>query len=70
MEALSEIDSALALAGLKRQVRSALVPGKEFSVTYDDPTIGKKQVEDIVGPIAERKGAIFSIEVEESVSFP
>lgn len=69
-EALSEVDSALATVGLRKQVRSVLVPGKEFTVTYDGPSIDKRQVEDLVSPLAERKGITFSVEVEESVSFP
>lgn len=69
-EALSEIDSALAAVGLRRQVRSVLVPGREFAVTYDGSSIEKRQVENVVGPLAERNGITFSVEVEESVSFP
>jgi hypothetical protein len=60
----------LATVGLRKQVRSVLVPGKEFTVTYDGPSIDKRQVEDLVSPLAERKGITFSVEVEESVSFP
>ena len=70
VEALPEIDSALAAAGLKRQVRSVLVPGKEFAVTYDGPTAEKGSVIEIIRPIAERYVIEFSVEVEESVSFP
>ena len=55
---------------MRKQVRSVLVPGKKFAVTYDGPSIEKKQVEDLVGPLAERNGITFSVEVEESVSFP
>jgi hypothetical protein len=69
-EALSEIDSALAAVGLRRQVRSVLVPGREFAVTYDGPSIEKRQVEKVVSLLAERNGITFSVEVEESVSFP
>ena len=70
VEALSVIDSALAAAGLKRQVRSVLAPGKEFAVTYDGPTTDKGKVIEIIRPIAERYVIEFSVEVEESVSFP
>jgi hypothetical protein len=69
-EALSDIDSALAAVGLRKQVRSVLVPGKEFAVTYDGPSIDKRQVEAVVSPLAERNGITFSVDVEESVSFP
>jgi len=60
----------LAAVGLRKQVRSVLVPGKEFAVTYDGPSIDKRHVENLVGPLAERNGIKFSVEVEESVSFP
>jgi len=70
IEALSEIDSALAGVGLKKQVRSVLVPGKQFEVTYDGPMIDKKRVEGIVAPLSERRRLTFSVEVEESVHFP
>jgi len=70
MEALSEVDSALAGAGLKKQVRSVLVPGKQFEVTYDGPTIDKKRIEEMVAPVSERRHLTFSVDVEESVSFP
>lgn len=69
-DALSAIDAALAANGLRKQVRSAVVPGKEFATTYDGPTIGKKKVEDIVAPLAERYGVGFMVDIEESVSFP
>ena len=70
MEALSEVDSALATVGLKKQLRSVLVPGKEFTVTYDGPTIDKRRVEDIVAPLAERNHITITVEIEESVNFP
>lgn len=69
-DALTAVDSALAPLGLRRQVRSAIVPGKEYSVTYDGPTVEKTQVEAIVAQIAERHHLTVSVEVEESVSFP
>jgi hypothetical protein len=70
MEALSEIDSALANLGVRRQIRSVLVPGKAFTVTYDGPTIDRKQLEATLSPVAERRHISFSVELEESVSFP
>jgi hypothetical protein len=70
MEALSEVDSVLAAVGLKKQLRSVLVLGKQFTVTYDGLTIDKKRVEDMVAPLAERNHITISVEVEESVNFP
>jgi hypothetical protein len=67
---LSEVDSALASIGLKKQVRSVLVPGKQFSTTYDGPSKEKTVIDQLVGPIAQRHGAQHSVELEESVSFP
>lgn len=67
---LQEVDSALEAVGLKKQVRSILVPGKAFSVTYDGPNATKEQLTGILTPIAERSGITFTIDVEESVSFP
>jgi len=70
VDALSEVDSALAAVGLKKQIRSVLVPGKSFTITYDGPTLEKRRVEEVVAPLAERNGLMFSVEMEESVSFP
>jgi hypothetical protein len=70
MDALSEVDSALSKQGLRKQVRSALIPGKEFAITYDGPATDKSKVSEIIRPIADEKGVEFSVEVEESVSFP
>jgi hypothetical protein len=67
---LQQVDSAMEAAGLRRQVRSVLVPGRQFSVTYEAPTIERSKVEEIIAPIAERNQIIVSVEVEESVSFP
>ena len=69
-DVLAQVDAALASIGFRKQIRSVLVPGKEFAVTYDGPPIDKKQIEHLVGPLATRNGIIFSVEVEESVSFP
>jgi hypothetical protein len=69
-DTLSLIDSALESVGLRKQVRSVVVPGKEYTVTYDGPTVEKRRIEAIVGPLAEGHHIAFSIEVEESVSFP
>jgi hypothetical protein len=70
MDALAEVDSVLANVGLRKQVRSSLIPGREFAVTYDGPTLDKGNVSAMVAPIADRHGLSFSVGVEESVSFP
>jgi hypothetical protein len=67
---LQDVDSVLGKAGLKKQVRSVLVPGKEFSTTYEGPNASKEQISGILRPITQPNGATFSIDVEESVSFP
>lgn len=69
-DVLVQVDAALASVGFRKQIRSVLVPGKEFAVTYDGPPIDKRQVEELVRPLAAPNGVIFSVEVEESVSFP
>jgi hypothetical protein len=70
VQALEEFDSALANAGFKKEIRSVVVPGKEFSVTYDGPAMEKNQIERFLQPIAERDQIVLSVEVEESVKFP
>jgi len=70
MDALAEVDSALADVGLRKQVRSSLVPGREFALTYDGPALDKRNVSAIIAPIADRHRLSFSVEAEESVSFP
>ena len=61
---------ALETVGLKKQVRSVLVPGKQFSTTYEGPVVEKNRVEETLKPLAERNQIMISIETEESVSFP
>jgi len=69
-EALAAIDSGLGRLGLRRQVRSTVVPGKAYAVTYEGPTAEKKQVEDVVASVAEQHHITYTVEFEESVSFP
>ena len=70
MDALIQVDTALAAAGYKKEVRSVLRPGKQFSVTYEGPTAEKSFLDGILKPIAERNRITFTIEMEESVRFP
>jgi hypothetical protein len=70
IEALQEVDTALGAAGFKKEMRSVVKPGKEFSVTYDGPNMDKNHIEEILQTIAEKNQITFSFEVEESVRFP
>lgn len=70
MQALQQVDLTLEAVGLKKQVRSVLVPGKQFSTTYEGPAVEKNRLEDTLKPLAERNQIMISIETEESVSFP
>jgi hypothetical protein len=70
VKALQEVDLALEAVGLKKQVRSVLVPGKQFSTTYEGPTVEKNRVEETLKPLAEENQITISVETEESVSFP
>ena len=67
---MSAIDAALAEKGLRKQIRSVVVPGKEYTTTYDGATVDKREVEDILTPLVERHHLTFKAEIEESVSFP
>jgi ribosomal protein S9 len=70
IQALKEVDSALATAGFKKGVHSVVVPGKEFSVTFEGPSMERNRIEEILKPMAEQNQIGFSVEVEESVRFP
>ena len=70
VQALDQVDSALATAGFKKEVRSVVKPGKEFSVTYEGPTLDRSRLEEILKPVAKQNQIGFSVEVEESVRFP
>ncbi len=70
LDALTQVDAALASAGYKKEVRSVLKPGREFSVTYDGPTAEKSRINGLLKSIAEENGITFTIEMEESVRFP
>ena len=70
VEALAQSDLAMEAVGLKKQIRSVLVPGKQFSTTYEGPAVEKAKVEEILKPLAELHQITASVETEESVSFP
>jgi hypothetical protein len=70
LDALVQVDAALAGAGYKKEIRSVLRPGKEFSITYEGPTADKSRFEYLLKPIAEGNRITFTVEVEESVRFP
>jgi len=69
-DALQNVDLALEAAGLRKQIRSVLVPEKHYSTTYEASAIEKSAVEKILAPIAEANQILVSVEIEESVSFP
>jgi len=69
-QALQQIDLAMEALGLKKQVRSVLVSGRQFSTTYEGPNVGKNVVEETLKPLAESNQITISVETEESVSFP
>jgi len=68
--ALSEMDAALGAKGLRKQVRSVMVPGKEYTTTYESPTVEKAEVERVMNAVSDRYHLSFSVDIEESVSFP
>jgi hypothetical protein len=70
VQALQLVDSALAAAGFKKEAHSVVKPGKEFSVTYEGPSMERNRIEEILKPVAEKNQFGFSVEVEESVRFP
>jgi hypothetical protein len=70
MEALKQVDDVLAKEGFRKEVRSVLKPGKEFSVTYDGPSLVKSRVEEMLKQVMEQNKISFSVESEESVKFP
>jgi len=67
---LEQCDATLSELGFKKEVHSVVKPGKEFSATYTGPIVGKTRIEEILAPIAERNQINFSVELEESVTFP
>ena len=70
IETLEKVDSALATSGFRKEVRSVIKPGRQYSVTYDGPNREKNQIEEILRPFADEGMFTFSVEVEESVKFP
>ena len=69
-EVLANVDSALSELGLRRQVRSIVIPMRKYSITYEGPAREKVRIEQTVAPFAEQYHLTFTVEVEESVSFP
>jgi len=70
VEALAHFDAVLAQGGFKKEVRSVVKPGKQFSVTYEGPNTQKSHVEEMLRSVAKKYGITFTIDVEESVRFP
>ncbi len=67
---LDQIDAAMASCGFKKEVRSTIRPGKEYSVTYDGPSTEKARIEEILQSLAQKEQFTFSVDLEESVKFP
>jgi hypothetical protein len=70
VESLKDVDAALVGAGFRKEVRSVVKPGREFAVTYNGPNMEKSQVEEILKPVTSKNQISFSLDVEESVTFP
>lgn len=70
IKVLDEVDSVLIAAGFKKEVRSVVKPGKEFSVTYEGPSLERSRIEEMLKPVVEQNQIGFSVEVEDSVRFP
>jgi hypothetical protein len=68
--ALSEVDATLAEAGFKKEVHSVIKPGRELSATYSGPRVEKSLLEGILGPVVLRNRLTFTLDFEDSVSFP
>lgn len=70
VDALKEVDSALVGVGFKKEVHSVIKPGRIFSATYNGPRVEQPRLEELLTPIATKNRISFTIEYEESVSFP
>jgi len=70
IDALKQVEAALVTAGFRKEVSSAVKPGKQYSITYDGPDSQKDMIRDVLRPIAEQHHLALSIETEESVRFP
>ena len=70
LSAFDQVDAILVSQGFKKEVRSVIKPGKEFSATYDGPDVDKREIEEILRPIAEENKINIAVDSEESVKFP
>jgi hypothetical protein len=70
LQALEQVDSVLVAAGFKKEMRSVVRPGKEFSLTYEGPSLERSRIEEMLKTVAEQNQISFSVEVEESIRFP
>jgi len=67
---LEQSDAVLAKIGFKKEIHAVIKPGKEFSATYTGPSIQKDRIEELLISLAQKYHIKFSVELEESVSFP
>lgn len=70
VEALKRVDATLATAGFRKEVSSAVKPGKEYSITYEGPDTPKEKIEDFLKALCDQHHLRLAIETEESVRFP
>jgi hypothetical protein len=71
LEALVQIDAALMNLGYRKEVRSVVKPGREFSTTYEGtPATDKTRVLAAIMPIADRNNIAVTADAEESLRFP
>jgi hypothetical protein len=70
ISALDELDRALASLGLKREIRTPIVPGQNYVITYQAAEFNRDAVNSAVADIASKNAFSATVEFEESVSFP
>jgi len=70
LDALDRADVILAGVGFRKEIRSIVKLGREFSTTYDGPAIEKSKIEELLSSLADENSLVLSVELEESVRFP
>jgi hypothetical protein len=70
LSVLEQVDTILFSLGYKKEIRSVIIPGKQFSTTYEGPDVEIRKVEDVLKHIAETNGIHFTVEPEQSIRFP
>lgn len=70
ISALDELDRALASLGLKREIRTPIVSGQSYLITYQAADIHQDSINSAVAGVASKHSFNVTVEFEESVSFP